>query len=282
MKRLVIASVGLVVVGLAAAGALAAKLLGFGSVASGMVLVPGGPALLGDGHSHAMRGPSLYEVETFAIDRFEVTNKQYATFVAATTRAPAAFADDKNFNQPNQPVTGVTWKDASAYCAWAGKRLPSEVEWEKAARGLNAQIYPWGNTLDLKLAHLNGEAPVAVTKHHQDKSPFGVRGVAGNVSEWVSDRQKARAGVCGTPTHHHQHHGAKPSTNSSIPQTGPQTGPPPPPVDSHPAGTFASRGSCAFIKGNNWSGRPHMTRLSNRMWDYTDAIAEFVGFRCAK
>jgi formylglycine-generating enzyme required for sulfatase activity len=242
----------------------------------GMVLIPGGPALLGDDELHALSGPRLYEVGTFLIDRFEVTNAQYAAFVTATGHAPAAFADDGEFNKADQPVTGVTWQDASDYCAWAGKRLPKETEWEKAARGLNVQEYPWGNNLDITLAHLSGEAPAPVTSHPRDESPFSVRGMAGNVSEWTVDRQTVQAGVCGSGRHHHHQkppqaetgkHGEEQSEGANT---------------QADAGPLPSSGTCAYIKGNSWSGRPHMTKLANRMWDYTDAIAEFVGFRCVK
>ena len=233
--------------------------------APGMVFVPGGPALLGDDNRHAMPGPAVYEVGAFLIDRFETTNRDYAAFVAASGRAPALFSDDAAFNRPDQPVTGVTWQDAQDYCKWAGKRLPLEVEWEKAARGVNGRTYPWGYRLDLKLAHVGvGETPVRVTSHPDDESPYGVRGMAGNISEWVLNRDQAHAGICGEGNHHHGT-GAQSGDKSSVAEAVP--------VAVQP---------CAYIKGNSWSGLPHMTKLANRMWDYTDAVAEFVGFRCVK
>ncbi len=224
-----------------------------------MVPIPAGMVVLGDDSAHAMMGPAVYKTPAYNIDRFEVTNAQYAVFIKATGHAPAAFADDAAFNQADQPVTGVSWQDAVDYCTWSGKRLPSEVEWEKAARGVNGQIYPWGSVFDPAKAHLSGEAPVPVSAFSDDTSPFGVRGLAGNVSEWVADTDQARAGVCGKG--HHDHGGQKTAGKSDA---------------SVPTET------CAYLKGNSWSGRPHMTKLSNRMWDYASSVAEFVGFRCAR
>jgi serine/threonine-protein kinase len=127
----------------------------------------------------------------FYIDRTEVTNAQYALCVAAggcdspldTTRY-----DDPAYT--NHPVTNITWAQAASYCAAQGKRLPSEAEWEKAARGTEARIWPWGDSWEpgkanSAAAQLGG--PSTVEAFAGDVSPYGVIGLAGNVSEWVND-----------------------------------------------------------------------------------------------
>ena len=247
-----------------------------------MVHIPAGKATLGYVYYTGLYGPMPYEVAGFSIDRFEVTNADYSGFVAATGHDPAAFADDPDFNQPDQPVTGVLHEDALAYCTWAGKRLPIEVEWEKAARGTDGQLYPWGRDPELSRAHLTGEAPVSVAEFKDDISPFGVRGMAGNVSEWVADTRTARAGVCrdnavldrkATPEMRALLAGLTAANGGVLPELCI----PPTPADQSIPGE-----PCAYIKGNSWNGRPHMTVASNRMWDYTNTYAEFVGFRCAK
>ncbi|MEQ1813817.1 MAG: SUMF1/EgtB/PvdO family nonheme iron enzyme, partial [Candidatus Nitrotoga sp.] len=100
--------------------------------------------------------------------------------------------------QDNLPVMSVTWSDAQKYCTWLKKRLPTENEWEIAARGKQGYEYPWGNVFDIKktndgqandkLADRNQDNPIApVGSYPEDKSPFGVMDMAGNVSEWVGD-----------------------------------------------------------------------------------------------
>lgn len=252
------------------------------SVDNGMIKVAKGPAVLGYVYYTGLYGPRPYPVDEFWIDRFEVTNAQYSEFVADTGHEPAAFFDDEAFNRAQQPVTGVLHADATAYCAWAGKRLPTEVEWEKAARGVSGQVYPWGDDMDLSLAHLSGDAPVAVTDFQGDVSPYGVRGMAGNVSEWVSDTRTARAGVCHdnalvdreTTPQMRQLLAELTAANGGVL---PELCVTPDSVDESIPGE-----PCAYIKGNNWNGLPHMTVASNRIWDYTNTYAEFVGIRCAK
>ncbi len=266
----------------AGAVALAAAAWVFAAPSHGdMIEVPAGPAVLGYVTYTGLYGPMSYPVDTFRIDRFEVTNAEYADFVEATGHPAAAFADDADFNRPDQPVTGVLHADAVAYCAWRGKRLPTEIEWEKAERGTDGQLYAWGNDFDATLAHLSGETPVAVSDFPGDISPYGVRGMVGNVSEWVADTRVARAGRCldnpalrGNPT---------PEMRAILAELKAANGGKLPAFCTLPGATDDSIPGepCAYIKGNSWNGRPHMSVASNRMWDYTNSYAEFVGFRCA-
>jgi len=277
MKIAAISALGAVVLGVGAFAALAP----FGP--KNMVFVPKGDAVLGYVYYTGLYGPMPYPVEDFWIDEFEVSNADYAAFVADSGHAPAAFVNEDDLNQQDQPVTGVQHADATAYCAWAGKRLPTEIEWEKAARGENGQIYPWGNQADLSRAHISGDAPVSIYANADDISPYGVRGMAGNVSEWVSDTRIAKGGRCvdggadtreQTPEMMRILAELKAMNGGVLPEACL-----PPRVDPNP---HIKGEPCAYIKGNSWNGRDHMTVASNRMWDYADAYAEFVGFRCAK
>lgn len=247
-----------------------------------MVHIPAGQAILGYVYFTGLYGPMPYEVDGFWIDRFEVTNTQYQEFVADTGHDPAAFFEDPEFNIADQAVSGILYDDAVAYCDWAGKRLPTELEWEKAARGVDGQIYPWGDAMDMSFAHLTGSAPVSVNSFETDTSPYGVRGMAGNVSEWVWDTREARGGQCqdnnivtrdATPEMRELLAQLTAANNGVLPELC---------VAPEPLDTSIPSEPCAYIKGNSWNGREHMTVASNRMWDYTNTYAEFVGFRCAK
>jgi formylglycine-generating enzyme required for sulfatase activity len=284
IRLIAISAAVAVAVAVAGAGAVAfgAAALGVWPSAHGdMVKIPAGQATLGYVSYTGLYGPMPYSVAGFSIDRFEVTNAQYAKFTAATGHTSAAFADDPEFNHPDQPVTGVLHDDATSFCAWAGKRLPTEVEWEKAARGTDGRIYPWGDDADLTRAHLTGTGPVPVTDHADDISPYGVRGLAGNVSEWVADTRTARAGVCRDNVVLDQQ--ATPEMRALLTELTAANGGVLPEICLPPDQADASIPGepCAYIKGNSWNGRPHMTVASNRMCDYTNTYAEFVGFRCA-
>ena len=270
--------------------ALGAIALGAGAYAAfppnaskGMAFVKAGPAVLGYVYYTGLYGPMPYQVGDFWIDTFEVTNADYVEFIAATGHPPAAFAEEDDLNQKDQPVTGVLHEDAIAYCEWAGKRLPTEIEWEKAARGVYGHLYPWGDDDDLSRAYISGKAPISVASHEGDISPYGVRGMAGNVSEWVSDIRVAKGGRCmdsgvdprkETPEMMLILAELKTMNGGVLPELCL-----PPEEDPNP---LIAGEPCAYIKGNSWNGRDHMTVASNRMWDYTDTYAEFVGFRCAK
>ena len=126
----------------------------------------------------------------FFIDRYEITNLQYKRFVEATQSRPPKFWSGGNYlqGQDNFPVTGVNWYEAGHYCRWVGKRLPTEAEWEKAARGTDGREFPWGSEFDPNkanagtLGHL-----VPVGSYPKGVSPYGVYDMAGNVWEWVED-----------------------------------------------------------------------------------------------
>ena len=135
----------------------------------------------------------------FYIDKKEISNGDYKMFVEATKRDAPSLWDDHTLNSPNQPVVGVDWDDADAYCHWLNKRLPAETEWEKAARGTDGRSWPWGNAWDpTKNNHGKGTGGYGYDESDGWKytapvgtelgvSPYGVLNMAGNVYEWTAD-----------------------------------------------------------------------------------------------
>ena len=135
--------------------------------------------------------PVSVRVEAFRIDRREVTVAEYRAFLGATGRTePTAWAIHRPSNEPNAPMTGASYPDAEDFCLWAGGRLPSESEWERAAAGGEGRAYPWGNQLDPGRA-ATGDSLAAVGSHPDGTSAEGVHDLIGNAVEWV----KAPAGV---------------------------------------------------------------------------------------
>ncbi|MFQ5586456.1 MAG: formylglycine-generating enzyme family protein [Thermodesulfobacteriota bacterium] len=137
-------------------------------------------------------------LDDYYIDKYEVSNDKYKEFIDATGHKPPVYWVKGNYAPlpDKQPVVMVSWFDADAYCKWRGKRLPTEAEWEKAARGTDGRQYPWGNEFDQKKTNalgLHGQ-PTPVGQFPEDVSPFGVFDVAGNVSEWVQEWYKAYPG----------------------------------------------------------------------------------------
>jgi len=128
------------------------------------------------------------EVDPFYLDKYEVTNAQFRRFIQAGNSAQGDWQQYAT-GKDQHPVVNVTWNDAVAYCRWAGKRLPTEAEWEKAARGTDGRRYPWGDSWDP--ARANGAMSVKTTtpvgNYPTGVSPYGVYDMAGNVWEWVQD-----------------------------------------------------------------------------------------------
>jgi sulfatase modifying factor 1 len=122
------------------------------------------------------------------IDRTPVTNAQYAAFVEASGyRAQSPWRDEFSAGKEQHPVVLVTWDDACAYAIWCGKHLPSEAQWEKAARGSDGRTWPWGNVWDGNRCNVSGRGTTAVGIYPQGVSPYGCHDLAGNVWEWVAD-----------------------------------------------------------------------------------------------
>lgn len=159
----------------------------------GMVYIPGGTFKMGrdDGDNYE-RPAHEVKVAPFYIDQLEVTCEQYQRFVEEKHhKAPPGWrAGTYPQGWAKLPVTGVSWKDAGAYAEWLGKRLPTEAEWEFAARGTDGRRYPWGRDWDPKGANAEGSGPGRPTEvglHPQGASPFEVQDMAGNVWEWTAD-----------------------------------------------------------------------------------------------
>jgi len=163
-----------------------------------MVLVPEGYFQMGSSSGTAEDQKPMHFVYTsaFYIDKYEVSNAQYRKFMEATQHPPPLYWDDELFNQPDQPVVGVSWFDAMAYARWKGRRLPTEAEWEKAARGSDGRLYPWGGKwakgFNLFFVNVFGqedkyEFTAPVDYYQTGISPFGVYNLAGNVWEWCLD-----------------------------------------------------------------------------------------------
>ncbi len=167
-----------------------------------MVPVPDGAFVMGtfDGPSRT-QPPHEVHLSTFYIDQYEVTTARYAKFLEAAEQdhpglVPMLWDQVSLADDGDRPVMGVTWVAADAYCRWVGKRLPTEAEWEKAARGADGRTYPWGN--DEPAFNLaNYEKPVSATVYRDSlkavgsyeagKSAYGAYDMAGSVSEWVAD-----------------------------------------------------------------------------------------------
>ena len=160
-----------------------------------MVLVPAGEFPMGSEQGDDDEQP-VHRVflDSFYLDTFEVTNGRFAKFVAAIqSEPPWGFADTETpVLHAERPVRWVNWLEATGYCLWAGKRLPTEAEWEKAARGTEGRLYPWGHEPPTPAHAVFGlkegtETVSPIGNRDKGTSPYGVHDLAGNLYEWVAD-----------------------------------------------------------------------------------------------
>jgi len=221
-----------------------------------MVLIPGGELTMGSDHG-VERPPHQVFVEAFEIDIFEVTNEEFERFVTETgyeteaekageSQAWRSYAEGK----PKHPVVKVTWNDAQAYCEWAGKRLPTEAEWEKAARGTEGCIYPWGDEWDPTKANTKEgghRGTTIVGSFPQGASPYGVMDMAGNVAEWTTSWFKAYPGY---------------------------------PGGDNEAQYFGE--NYRVIRGGGWFSEAERVRTTERSCSSEDLRNDDVGFRCVR
>lgn len=193
----------------------------------------------------------------FFLDLHEVTTAQYAAFLDATGRpAPWLWETVNVSKHRDRPVIGVDWHDADAYCRWKGKRLPTEAEWEKAARGTDGRLYPWGNQLPNKeranfalgARFSYSQVLMPVQAYEAGRSPFGVYNMAGNVWEWVQDWYAT-------------------SYYESAPERSPQ-GP--------------ELGQFKVLRGGSWSDLPKYLLTYGRFKLLPETRNSYTGFRCAK
>jgi len=169
-----------------------------------MVFVPAGEFLMGSASEELYRAADVDEfprrpvwVDDFYMDLHEVTNAQYKVFVdSMRVDAPPRWENGNyGLGEDGMPVTSVNWNEAAAYASFVGKRLPTEAEWEKAARGTDSRLFPWGDSFDRTHAN-NGDRLVPIMSYPTGVSPYGVHDMAGNAAEWVDGWYEAypRAG----------------------------------------------------------------------------------------
>jgi iron(II)-dependent oxidoreductase len=238
------------------------------------ILIPAGPFIMGSDSvqtNEQNRPQHTVELPAYKIDKYLVTNAQYARFVAATGhRPPENWSDGKiPTGKVLHPVTLVSWYDATKYAAWAGKRLPTEQEWEKAARGNDGRRWPWGNSMDAARVntYYNVGSTSAVTAYPQGASPYGVLDMAGNVSQWVaddflpypdSDAQrdlfKAKAGV----------------VNSEMDRS------------LGVLDLVTTEARYKVMRGGSWKSDPFSTSSFHRNYSLPNYASSFYGFRCAQ
>ncbi len=191
-------------------------------------------------------------LDSFWIDQTEVTNEQYSMCVQAGSCEATSFVDDSSLNGDQQPVVGVSWFDADAYCAWAGVQLPTEAQWEYAARGDDGRIYTWGDdSPDCELAMYGncGESTMTAGSFSPaGDSWVGAMDMLGNVWEWVADWYGS------------DYYGNSPDANPAGPEDG----------------------STKVLRGGGWRISTGSLRVTNRgSHGAPDGKDIDVGFRCA-
>jgi formylglycine-generating enzyme required for sulfatase activity len=222
-----------------------------------MVLIPSGEFAMGSDRGQDDEQPvHRVSLNAFYLDAYEVTVSHFSVFLRSQKPDPPfKWTEALAGNQDNKPVIGVNWYDARDYCRWVGKRLPTEAEWEMAARGTEGRMYPWGDIPPTR-AHANAgqtqwrgyDTLANVGRYEPGKTPEGAYDLAGNTWEWVADWYD--------PVYYQY----SPRQNP----TGPAAGP------------------LRALRGGAWNNDAKSIRSANRAAYAPDARRNDVGFRCAK
>src|SRR5262245_34234035 len=239
-----------------------------GKDGASMILIPAGPFTMGSNDGLPNERPEhTVTLDAYYIDQYEVTLSLYRKFLEVDKHEPPLTWDDEAASTVgDRPAIGIKWKSAAAYCQWAGKRLPTEAEWEKAARGADGRRYPWGDMQPfVDIANYNrgvwvseGITLMPVTSGLEGmsvrhglkgggKSPFGVFHMAGNAAEWVAD------------WYERDYYGKSPGKNPSGPPTGEKR----------------------VLRGGSWADVPSALRVTARFSAEPDFEDRTTGFRCA-
>jgi formylglycine-generating enzyme required for sulfatase activity len=227
-----------------------------------MRLVPAGIFIMGSDNA---AGPAdqkplhMVNLDTYYIDKYEVTNANYKACVdAGICRLPAQFDSQThasyfgNSQFDNYPVIYVDWNMSKAYCEWRGTRLPTEAEWEKAARGTDGRTYPWGNTENNceKANHMGCVGDTSrVGSYEAGKSPYGVYDMVGNIWEWMADFYDA------------SYYGLLPQ--NVLDPLGPNNG------ETH------------AMRGTSWHPYDYEVKVTRRGNRFPTELSNIFGFRCA-
>jgi serine/threonine-protein kinase len=229
------------------------------------VYVPEGEFTMGNDAGPADQRPAhTVFLDAFWIDHLEVTNAMYALCVEVQACTPPLQLDSitrpRYYDEPgyeNHPVLYVNWFQAETYCKWAGRRLPTEAEWVKAARGTDGRLYPWGNEppnpelLNFRASGFGDT--VGVGSYNGNISPYGAVDMAGNVSEWVADFYDPN------------YYAVSPSDNPPGPE---QTG--------------CEGGDCRVLRGGNWNGTPDDVTTTFRLFYGVNDSRDAFSIRCAQ
>jgi len=233
-----------------------------------MVLIPAGPFTMGSHEGLPNERPEhSVTLDAYYLDQYEVTLSLYRKFLQESKHeTPPTWNDEAAMSVGDRPAIGMRWGSAAAYCQWAGKRLPTEAEWEKAARGTDRRRYPWGDMQPfVDMANYNrgmwvSEAVtlVAITSGHDGmsvrhglkeggRSPFGISHMAGNAAEWVAD------------WYDRDYYQKSPGKNPPGPATGEKR----------------------VLRGGSWADLPSALRVTARFSAEPDFEDRTIGFRCA-
>jgi formylglycine-generating enzyme required for sulfatase activity len=225
-----------------------------------LVDIPAGEFTMGHNSGYDTLPVRRITLPAFSIDKYEVTNKRYKRFIDATgykvpwsqepAMAPYIWDWQKRMypdGKGDDPVVLVSWEDARAFCAWAGKRIPTEAEWEKAARGAKGKPYPWGNDWGNGKANtsesgLKQTAPAGSFK--EDVSEYGVNDLAGNVSEWVEEWFA--------------------------------------PYPGNPMTSYEERNKYRVLRGGSWDYAHSIANGYHRQYALPQSQMTAIGFRCVK